>query len=218
MSYLEQEGISRRTWYGILFVGLLHIALGYAFYSGLAISVVKVITGPLEATNIEDTAPPEDTPPPPPPKLEDIPPYVPPPDVVIQQSAPPMPTITTQSVMPTPRPAPPAPVAPAPPPAPVAPDKAATPRGNSVGISTDDYPAASRRAGEEGRTVVRVTIGTNGRVSECQIVQSSGFPRLDDKACEVAQRRWRFNPAESRGEKVESTKVQPIQWRLEDAR
>lgn len=220
MSYLDEEGLSQKTWYGILFVGVLHVFMAYAFVSGLAIKAVKVITGPLETVNIEDTAPPDedDTPPPPPPKLEEIPPYVPPPDVVIEQAAPPAPTITTQTTIPNPTPAPPAPPAPVAPPAPPAPDKPATPRGNTVGISTDDYPAASRRAGEEGRTVVRVTIGTNGRVSNCTVVQSSGFSRLDDKACDVAMRRWRFNAAESGGQKIESTKVQPIQWRLEEGR
>lgn len=220
MSYLQQEGISRRTWYAIIMVAILHVGLGYALVTGLAVKAVKIIVGPLETVNIEDEAPPPDEPPPPPPKLEDIPPYVPPPDVVIESSAPPPPTISAQTTISTPEPprvAPPAPPAP-PPPAPVGPDKAATPRGNSVGVSTDDYPEASRRASEEGRTVVRVVIGTDGRVKECDVVQSSGHSRLDERACQVALRRWRFNPAQSAGQPVESTKTQPIQWRLEQGR
>ncbi len=217
MSYLQQEGFSRKQTYAIIFVGLLHVFLAYAFISGLAIKAVKVITGPLETVNIEEQAPPPEEAPPPPPKLEDIPPYVPPPDVVIEQSAPPPPTISTQSTIATPEPprvAPPAP----PPPAPALPDKPATPRGDSVGVSTDDYPEASRRAGEEGRTVVRVVIGANGRVTECSVAQSSGFTRLDERACQVALRRWRYNPAQMAGKPVESTKTQPIQWRLEQGR
>ena len=115
MSYLQQEGISKRTWYAIIAVAILHVLLGYALISGLAIKAVKVITGPLETVNIEEQAPPPDEPPPPPPKLEDIPPYVPPPDVQIETSAPPPPTITTQTAVPQPQPtvtAPPAPPAP----------------------------------------------------------------------------------------------------------
>ena len=113
MSYLQEEGISKRTWYAIIAVGVLHVLLGYALISGLAIKAVKVITGPLETVNIEEPAPPPDEPPPPPPKLEDIPPYVPPPDVQIETAAPPPPTITTQTAVPQPAPtvAPPAPPA-----------------------------------------------------------------------------------------------------------
>ena len=217
MSYLQQEGWSKRTWYAIIAVVLLHILLGYALISGLAIKAVKVITGPLETVNIEEQAPPPEEPPPPPPKLEEIPPYVPPPDVVVETASPPPPTITTQTTIARPDPpvvAPPAPPAPPPPPAPAGPDKAASPRGNSVGVSEEDYPSASLRAGEEGRTVVRIVIGADGRVKACDVAQSSGFPRLDEKTCQVAQRRWRFNPAEKAGQPVESTKTQPVLWQI----
>ena len=217
MSYLDQEGLTRKQWYGIGFVVGLHVLLGWGFYTGLAIDAVKMITGPLETVNIENQAPPPEEAPPPPPKLEDIPPVVVAPDVVIETAAPPPPAITQAPPRPPPPPPPPV-VKAAPPPAPPAPDKEATPRSNSVGISSDDYPEASRRAGEEGRTVVRVTIGTDGRVKQCAIIESSGFERLDTQACRVAERRWRFNAAERGGEKVESTKVQPIQWRLESLR
>ena len=58
MSYLQEEGWSRRTWISVILVGILHVLLGYALISGLAIKAVKVITGPLEAVNIEEQAPP----------------------------------------------------------------------------------------------------------------------------------------------------------------
>ena len=78
MSYLQEEGISKRTWYAIIAVGVLHVLLGYALISGLAIKAVKVITGPLETVNIEEPAPPPDEPPPPenppPPELQPPPP------------------------------------------------------------------------------------------------------------------------------------------------
>ena len=66
--------------------------------------------------------------------------------------------------------------------------------------------------------MVRIAIGADGRVKACEIAQTSGFTRLDEKACQVAMRRWRFNPAQKAGEPVESTKVQPIQWRIEQGR
>jgi protein TonB len=213
MSYLQEEGISRRTWYAIIIVGLLHLALGYALVTGLAVKAVKVITGPMETVNIEEQAPPPEEAPPPPPKLEDIPPYVPPPDVVVETSAPPPPTISTQSTIATPEPprvAPPAP--PAPPPAIASTRAIPNPRNREV--SADDYPSASARAGEEGTTGIRVTIGTDGRVKDCQVVTSSGFTRLDERACQIAQRRWRFKPATENGQPVESTQAQNYRWVL----
>jgi protein TonB len=217
MSYLQEEGLSKRTWYAIIFVALLHVLLGYALISGLAIKAVKVITGPLETVNIEEQAPPPDEPPPPPPKLEDIPPYVPPPDVQIETSAPPPPTISTQSAVPQPQPtvAPPAP--PAPPPAAV-PGTPPVAIARTFAVSEDDYPDASRRAGEEGVTGVRVTVGTDGRVSACSVTRSSGFSRLDERACQIAQRRWRFKPATENGQPVEATISRNYRWQLQEGR
>ncbi|WP_194743329.1 energy transducer TonB [Thermaurantiacus tibetensis] len=220
MSFLapENEGKNKlRSW---LIVGLLHVFFGYVLVSGLAVRVVKSITGPLETVNIEDQAPPPDEPPPPPPKLEDIPPYVPPPDVVIETTAPPPPTITTQSQVAAPEPvrvAPPAPPAPAPPPP--APPKVErvnpTPRGGTVTVGTEDYPAASLRACEQGAVAVQVVVGTDGRVKSCSIAQSSGYSRLDERTCEVAQRRWRYNPGKENGQPVEMALVQRVRWVVE---
>jgi protein TonB len=219
MSYLQEEGWSRRTWYAIIGVAILHVLLGYALISGLAIKAVKVITGPLETVNIEEQAPPPEEPPPPPPKLEDIPPYVPPPDVQIETSAPPPPTISTQTVVPQPQPtvAPPAPP-PAPPAPPAVAPTAPQPIGRTFQVSEEDYPDASRRAGEEGITGVRVTVGTDGRVSACSVTRSSGFTRLDERACQIAQRRWRFKPATENGQPVEATINRNYRWQLQEGR
>ena len=216
MSYLQEEGISKRTWYSIIAVAVLHVLLGYALISGLAIKAVKVITGPLEAVIIEEQAPPPEETPPPPPKLEDIPPYVPPPDVLIETSAPPPPTISTQSAIATPEPqrvAPPAPPAP-----PSVPGTRAQPIARTFTVTEDDYPDASRRAGEEGVTGIRVTIGTDGRVTACSVVKSSGFSRLDERACQIAQRRWRFKPATENGQPVEETVNRNYRWQLQASR
>lgn len=219
MSYLQEEGISKRTWYAIIAVAVLHVLLAYALISGLAIKAVKVITGPLETVNIEEQAPPPEETPPPPPKLEDIPPYVPPPDVVIETAAPPPPTITTQTATPQPQPtvAPPAPPAPPPAPPAIAPT-APQPVMRTFAVSEDDYPDASRRAGEEGITGVRVTVGVDGRVSACSVTRSSGFSRLDERACQIAERRWRFKPATQNGQPVEATINRNYRWQLQEGR
>lgn len=222
MSYLQEEGVSRNRVRSWIIVGLLHVFLGYVLVSGLAVEVFKQVTGPLEAVNIEEQAPPPDEPPPPPPKLEDIPPYVPPPDVVVQVDTPPPPTIQTQTVVQQQVPnivAPPAP--PAPPPAPPVargPTKRAEAINRTFEVSEDDYPDASRRAGEEGVSGVQVVVGTDGRVKSCTVISSSGSSRLDDAACRIAERRWRFRPAELDGEKVEETVRRNYRWQLRQGR
>lgn len=209
--------MSKKRVNAIIAVGILHVLLAYAFVTGLAVKAVQVITGPLETVNIEDSAPPPEEIPPPPPKLEDIPPYVPPPDVQVRTDAPPPPTITTQTAAPIPQPtvAPPAPPAP-PPPAPKGPTQAAQPNMRTLATSQDDYPGASLRAEEEGVTRVEVIVGTNGRVSACTVVTSSGHPRLDEATCRIASRRWRFKPALNDGVEVESRFQQNVRWQILD--
>lgn len=218
MSFLQPENEGRNKVRSWIIVGLLHVFFGWLLVSGLAIKAVKSITGPLETVNIEDMAPPPDEPPPPPPKMEDIPPYVPPPDVVIETSAPPAPTITTQSTIAQPEPvrvAPPAPPAPPPPAEPKVEITRPSPRGGSVTVTTEDYPSASLRACEQGAVAVRVTIGTDGRVKACDVTQSTGFTRLDEKTCEVALRRWRYNPAKEGNTPIEATITQRVRWVVE---
>lgn len=194
---------------------LLHVFFGYALVTGLALKAVKVIVEPLETTNVEEQKPPEEEPPPPPPKMEEIPPYVPPPDVVVESVAPP-PPITIQTTVPTPQP-PRVVITPPAPPAPTGPTQRATPKGRlGATISTDDYPDASIRAEEQGLTVINYTIGTDGRVQagSCRVTTSSGYERLDRRTCELAERRFRFNPALSNGSPVTETRAQSVRWVL----
>jgi periplasmic protein TonB len=177
MSYMDTPGMSKNRQIALVGVALLHVLLGYAIVTGFAISVVKKIIEPLEAVNVKEEAPPPDEPPPPPPKEIEIPPYVPPPEVSVQSDAPTN-SITTQSATPRPEPAPmarPEPVVEA---KPVAAPTPATARGRGNVFSDDDFPSASRAAEEEGVTRVSYLIGVDGRVTECQVTQSSGAKRL----------------------------------------
>lgn len=213
MSYMDAPAMSKNRQIALVSVAILHVLLGYAIVSGFAISVVKKIVEPLEAVNVKEEAPPPDEPPPPPPKEIEIPPYVPPPEVSIASDAPTN-SITTQSTVARPDPpvvAPPAPPPPAPPA--VAPSPA-TPRGRGNVFSDDDYPSASRAAEEEGVARVSYVVGTDGRVTQCEVMQSSGFKRLDDATCSIIQRRFRFNPATRDGQPVAERKTQPVRWRL----
>jgi protein TonB len=205
--------MSRNRMIALGLVALLHVFLGYAFITGLALKAVKAIVQPLETVNVKEEAPPPEEPPPPPPKDIEIPPFVPPPEVSVAQDAPTN-AITTQSVVPQLEP--PRYVAPPAPPAPSVAPTPATPKGRGNAFSDDDFPDASRRAEESGVTRVNYTVGTDGKVSACTVSQSSGFPRLDDATCKIIMRRFRFNPATRDGQPVAENKTQPVRWQLKN--
>ena len=75
------------------------------------------------------------------------------------------------------------------------------------------YPSTSQRLNEQGRTTVRVLIGTNGQAERAEIAKSSGYKRLDDAAINTVMR-WRYVPGK-RGGVAESMWFDvPINWTL----
>lgn len=89
-----------------------------------------------------------------------------------------------------------------------------TQQASVVSQSTPHYPRSARRKGFQGRVVVTVTVGTSGRVSSCQISQSSGHPSLDQSAVSAA-RRYRFFPAKNGlGQAISVRKDIPFNFRL----
>lgn len=73
-----------------------------------------------------------------------------------------------------------------------------------TGNSIPSYPYFSRRRGEEGIVVIFVTISTQGRCSDAEIVSSSGYSRLDNAALKWAKEAD-YQPAlEEDGTAVES--------------
>jgi protein TonB len=80
-------------------------------------------------------------------------------------------------------------------------------------IGEEYYPDASKRANEEGRCIVQVTVSADGRITGETIQQSSGFPRLDD-ACLKGVHGQRMKPATEDGKAVETTASLPIVWKL----
>ena len=77
-----------------------------------------------------------------------------------------------------------------------------------------DYPALSRRLGEEGRTLLRVLISPEGLPRDIQLQASSGFLRLDQAALQTV-RRWRFVPARRGDEALAAWVLVPIRFDLE---
>lgn len=81
-----------------------------------------------------------------------------------------------------------------------------------------DYPSAAIRAGEQGIVAFRVLVGTNGRVSACEITASSGSATLDSATCALLGERARFAPAEgSQGRPALGFVPGQIVWRLPDS-
>ena len=69
-------------------------------------------------------------------------------------------------------------------------------------VTADDYPPISIRLQEQGTVAIRFTINADGSVTECQVATTSGKPRLDDAACTMVKRRWKYKPATQDGKPV----------------
>lgn len=81
-------------------------------------------------------------------------------------------------------------------------------------LNAPAYPALSRRLGEEGKLVLRVELDESGRVNIAQVVNSSGFKRLDEAAM-VAVKTWRCNPPQRNGQPVRAIALQPFNFVLQ---
>jgi periplasmic protein TonB len=212
MAYADQK-MSGNKITALIIVALIHVLLGYALVTGLAYEAAQKVIQKVTTVDIKEEVK-EEEPPPPPPK-KDLPPpppiVAPPPKVNI---APPPRVTTVREVPPPPPPAPPIVIAqPPPPPPPAVPPKAATPRGNPGNwATTNDYPSRALREEREGTTGFRVTIGTDGRVTDCQITSSSGHADLDEATCNNVRRRARFNPATEDGRPVTGTYSNRVRW------
>lgn len=77
------------------------------------------------------------------------------------------------------------------------------------------YPAASREQGEQGRVVLLIHVDTAGRPAGVQIIESSGYPRLDEAALTTV-RRWTFAPARVAAVPVASSVKVPIRFVLDE--
>jgi protein TonB len=69
-------------------------------------------------------------------------------------------------------------------------------------VTANDYPPVSIRLQEQGRVQIKYTVGSDGDVSECAVTMTSGKPRLDDAACVMVKKRWKFKPATQDGKAV----------------
>lgn len=176
----------------LIIVALIHIALGYALVTGLAYEGARQIIKKVTTVDIKEAEKPKE-PPPPPPKVIAPPPVVAPPPRI--DVAPAAPVIDVVPVAPPPPPPAPVFVAPAAPPPPRFTPKAAQPRGRPGDwVTTNDYPSRALREEREGTTGFRLSVGPDGKVTDCQVTSSSGSPDLDAATCDNLRRRARFTP------------------------
>ena len=220
MSYAERKQMSSNRTAALVVVALIHLALGYALVTGLAYNVMKQAAEDLKTFDVEEEPPPPEEVPPPP---ENQPQTPPPPQV----AAPP-PLVRTPMQVPTvqatPNPPPfvPTPVARPAPPAPPAPPpvrkvEPVSVSGNLQGLIRDtDYPQRAIDNEEQGTVSVVLSIGTNGRVTNCSVSGSSGSQSLDSTTCRILTSRAKFTPGrDSSGNPTSGTFRQRITWRLE---
>jgi periplasmic protein TonB len=213
MAYADQK-VSGNRITAFIVVAILHVILGYALVTGLAYDVVKKAVERVTTVDIKEEVKKEE--PPPPPKKVDLPPppaVAPPPKMTITA---PVQTITTVS---EPPPAPPPVLVPPPPAAPPPPrftPTRATPRGNPGSwANSNDYPSRALREEREGVTRFRVSVGPDGRITDCQVTGSSGHSDLDEATCSLVSRRGRFNPAkDGEGQPTSDTWSSAVRWQI----
>lgn len=213
MAYADQQ-MSGNKITALIVVAILHVALGYALVTGLAYEAYKKVKEVTSAVNIEEEKPPELPPPPPPPKDAPPPPIVAPPPAitlpaptqqldVVQHAEPPPPPQPAYTPPPQPQP-----------PAPRFTPKTAVPKGNPGNWATsNDYPSRALREEREGSSGFRVSVGTDGKVTSCEITRSSGSPDLDQATCDNVRRRARFTPAtDGEGNPTTGSYASTIRW------
>lgn len=75
------------------------------------------------------------------------------------------------------------------------------------------YPLSAKRAGEQGKVIVRVLVDDNGRPERADIRESAGYPKLDEAAREAVLRAS-FKPHVEDGHAVPVYVLVPISFNL----
>jgi TonB family protein len=96
--------------------------------------------------------------------------------------------------------------------------RAPIPKGNPGSwVNSNDYPSQALRSETEGLTGFQLTIGTDGKVSNCHVTQSSGDATLDLATCTNITRRARFRPAlDNAGNPTTGTYSNRVRWQIPD--
>ena len=228
--YLHGNQTKDRAW-AIAGVVAVHGLLAYALLSGLTMHATQRASDSLKLIDIAEPPPP---PPEPPPKETSR--------AAGEPSPPNLQAVPTSVVAPPPRIPTPSPIVAAPVPSTASassagassvagPGTGAGGAGTGLGgggtgggnraqliqgrLMDSDYPDRARRAGAEGAVAVRFTVQPNGRVSGCQVIQSSGNADLDGTTCRLIERRFRYRPArDGQGRAIAEVTTKLYTWGL----
>jgi protein TonB len=217
MAYLDRTPDPRRRATAITGVIAIHALIGYVLVTGLVSHFVPQVDKPLVGGTVALPPPPPPSPTPeesrkPTPQAQQ--PTAPQRALDLAQTDPVEVTRENDRVEVIPTPS--ATYTPTTPATPAFKPTAAVPRNPPARwVTTDDYPSRDLRQGHEGTTAFRVVVGSNGRVSACEVVRSSGHPGLDKATCEAVTARARFEPAtDETGAKVVGTYSNSVRWQI----
>lgn len=192
------KGMTPERVTGLVFAGLLQAALIFALIEGLTLKVWPTASPGMEVPIIRDNTKTTDLPPPPislrqPADTTRVAPVVdidygqPPQGITLVRG----PTQSTE-------------IAFAP----------ATAVGNTH--TTPPYPALAERLGEEGIVALRLTVSTQGFVTDAMVLRSSGYEDLDQAARSWILSHWRYRPAMRSGVAVPSTSDVQVRFDLKN--
>jgi len=210
MNSLSSSGALRRVPTRLVLVGGIHLALIWALMSGLGLHVSRVEAPSTTVRMIDPEAP--------------LPEKFTPPDVsitaapVMKMVVPPADDLVISDPLPPPTadPLPPSfgrgPEVIASPPEHVVSGAAVDPRHP---LTQPAYPMASIRNNEEGALSLSILVGTDGRVHDAKVVESSGSAKLDQAAVNEAKTRWHLKPATRDGVPFEEWLTLRVVFRLE---
>jgi protein TonB len=195
-----------------------------AAIAALALSKMEVIANPFKPITVVDIK--EKLPPPPekteqqqPPKQRIEVTYTPPIVKMPVADPPDLPTIEmTKPPVIEALPGPKIEALPSPPPSPPVAKKVEPARAKAnlaSYVSDADYPASAIRSEEAGTTRFRLSVGSDGRVQQCEVTASSGSSALDSATCRIMKNRARFTPArDSDGRPTGDSVASAIKWVL----
>jgi periplasmic protein TonB len=83
-------------------------------------------------------------------------------------------------------------------------------------LTQPPYPPAAIRGNEEGALNLSILVGTDGRVRDVKVAESSGSSRLDQAAMSEARSHWRLRPATRNGVPFEQWLTLRVVFHLEN--
>ena len=222
MAYTDTVGTSHKLGTGAAVLAL-EAGLALALVTGLAHTITPRTNDRVEATNIPLPKPSDPPPPEAPTPARENPSVIDRPDVLIK--LPPTQTDTTfpeltldrgnegtevlgETKFPTPEPTTSPP--------PMFKPKGAVPKGKTgLWVTTNDYPTYDLRLEHQGTTRYRLAINSSGRVTNCTVTSSSGWPGLDKAACDRVSNRARFEPAsDETGARTAGSFIGSVSWQI----